>query len=260
MRPFFTIIIPTHRRAHLLERSIDSLRAQTFRDLEIIVISDCADEETFRVAARKLNDSDVFIKRGGPPGPAESRNHGLEIASGDYIIFLDDDDTLAPSYLETLYCESGSNRRSVIYCNFDVVSENRDTIPATFIRDESHSLSSIPLSQLYVKNFIPNNVLAYPRMAIEKKRFDPHLMYEDWDFLLNISEDAELQYRDIYGVKIHKDESSKDIHRGEMNNNNMLIVEYLYIYRKWPGRTDEIKRQRQQLMMTAGMQWPLEWL
>jgi len=260
MRPFFTVIIPTHCRAQLLERSIDSLRSQTFRDFEIIVVSDCADQETSRVAACKLSDLDVFIKRRGLPGPAESRNYGLEIASGDYVIFLDDDDTLAPAYLETLYSECQNNRGEVLYCNFQVVSENRYTFPATFIRDESCSLSSIPLSQLYVKNFIPNNVLAYPRMTLGKKRFDPHLkVNEDWDFLLNIAEDAELQYRDIYGARIHKDEPSEQSRRGELNN-NFLVVDYLYIFRKWPGRTEEIKLQRQQLMMKVGVPWPLEWL
>ena len=102
MRPFFTIIIPTHNRAQLLERSINSLRAQTFGDFEIIIVSDCADQETFKVATSKLSGSDVFIKRKGLPGPAESRNYGLDIASGDYVIFLDDDDTLAPSYLVSI--------------------------------------------------------------------------------------------------------------------------------------------------------------
>ena len=260
MRPFFTIIIPTHRRAQLLERSIDSLRAQTFGDFEIIIVSDCTDQETSRVATCKLSDSDVFIKRRGLPGPAESRNYGLDIASGDYVIFLDDDDTLAPAYLELLYSECENNRGAVLYCNFHVVYENRDTFHATFIRDESCSLSSIPLSQLYVKNFIPNNVLAYPRMALAKKRFDQHLkLNEDWDFLLNIAEDAELQYRDIYGPMIHKDEPSNQSQRGGLNSDS-LVIDYLYIFRKWPGRSEEIKLQRQQLMMSVGVHWPLEWL
>ena len=70
MRPFFTIIIPTHCRAELLERSIDSLRAQTFPDLEIILVSDCTDQETSRVAVSKLTDLDVLSSakaRLGPP-------------------------------------------------------------------------------------------------------------------------------------------------------------------------------------------------
>ncbi len=260
MRPFFTIIIPTHRRAQLLERSIDSLRVQTFGDFEIIIVSDCTDQETSRVAALKLSDSDTFIKRGGLPGPARSRNQGLDIASGDYVIFLDDDDTLAPTYLELLYSECGNNRRAVLYCNFHVVFETRGTFEAVFIREESCSLSSIPLSKLYIKNFIPNNVLAYPKMALSGKRFDQHLkVNEDWDFLLNVAEDAELQYRDIYGPRIHKDEPSKQSQRGVLNSDS-LVVDYLYIFRKWPGRSEEIKLQRQQLMMSVGLHWPLGWL
>lgn len=260
MRPFFTVIIPTHRRAELLERSIDSLRAQTFRDFEIILVSDCTDEKTFSLAGCKLSDSDVFIKRKGLPGPAESRNSGLEVASGDYVIFLDDDDTLAPAYLETLYSECKNNRDAILYGNFQVVYEDRDTFPPTFVSKQSCSLSSTPLSQLNVKNFIPNNVLAYPRMTLSRKRFDRHLkLNEDWDFLLNVAEDAELQYRDICGARIHKDDRSKKTRRGAQNDDS-LVIEYLYICRKWPGRTEEIKLQRQQVLMTTGLQSPIEWL
>ena len=259
MRPFFTIIIPTHRRAQLLGMSIDSLRAQSFGDFELIVVSDCADEETFRVASSKLNDLDVFIKRKGPRGPAESRNSALDSASGEYVIFLDDDDTLAPSYLEQLHAECEKNPRSVLYCNYQVVFENRDTFPATFVREQACSIASIPLSQLYVKNFIPPIVVAYPRRTLENKRFDRHLMYEDWDFLLNVAQDAEFHHHDIGGPIKHEDESPNQIQRCT-ESNRYLVMDYIYIYRKWPGRTEDIKLQRQQLMMTVGLQFPTEWL
>ena len=261
MRPFFTVIVPTHCRAGLLERAIDSLRAQTFPDYEIIAVSDCTDRETYRVAAAKLSDSDVFIKRKGRAGPAESRNRGLEIASGEYVIFLDDDDTLAPTYLETLHLECEKNRGVVLYGNFQVIQENRDTVPPTLIGDQSCSLSSIPFSQMYVKNFIPNNVQAYPRMTLREKRFDLHLnVNEDWDFLLNVAQDSEFEYRDIYGARVHKDDPSKLTRRGGGKNDGYLIVDIIHIYRKWPGATEEVKRQRQQLLMPSGLQWPLEWL
>ena len=207
----------------------------------------------------------MFIKRKGLCGPAESRNRGLEIASGDYVVFLDDDDTLAPSYLETLYLECENNRRAVLYGNFQVIYENRDTFPAKLISEQSCSLSTIPFCDLYVKNFIPNNVLAYPRISLWKKRFDRHLsLNEIWNFLLNVAENAEFQYRDMCGARIHKDDPSKQSRRGA-GQNGQLPFYRLYVYlSKMAGAdggnqtaktaNDERKRRAMASSMVLGLQ------
>ncbi len=75
---------------------------------------------------------------------------------------------------------------------------------------------------------------------------------------MNIAEDEEFEYRDIYGPMIHKDEPSRQSQRGGLNSDS-LVIDYLYVFRKWPGRSEEIKLQRQQLMMSVGVHWPIEW-
>ena len=78
--PFFSVIIPTHGRPQLLQRAIQSVKANSFRDIEIIVVSDESNPATFEVLANSLSSDDVFVKRNGSAGPANSRNLGLSHA------------------------------------------------------------------------------------------------------------------------------------------------------------------------------------
>ena len=75
--PYFTIIVPTHRRAALLRRSLGSLRSNDFKDFQIILVADETDAATMQVAAELLGDDDLFIKRSGPKGrPADHGRDG----------------------------------------------------------------------------------------------------------------------------------------------------------------------------------------
>ncbi len=97
--PYFSIIMPTHLRPKLLERALKSIKSNSYKEVEIIVVSDQLDAESFSVAASVLSEADTFIKRTGKSGPTESRNIGISLARGQRIIFLDDDDALLPDFL-----------------------------------------------------------------------------------------------------------------------------------------------------------------
>ena len=91
--PFFSVIVPTHTRAILLRRALESIKSQACPvDVEVIVISDASDRATDEVCAELLGKSDMYIRRNGEKGPSASRNLGLSLAKGNYILFLDDDD------------------------------------------------------------------------------------------------------------------------------------------------------------------------
>ena len=92
--PIFSIVIATHGRPQLLERALQSLRTNQFTSYEVIVESDEINVDTFKVAANYLCQNDIFIQRSGAPGPALSRNAGIDAARGEALLFLDDDDSL----------------------------------------------------------------------------------------------------------------------------------------------------------------------
>jgi glycosyltransferase involved in cell wall biosynthesis len=98
--PRFSIVIPTRNRIDLLVKTLASVRAQTFRDFEVIIVDDFSDDP---IVARihGLDASIRVIPQAFQSGPSAARNAGIMAAMGDYIAFLDDDDLWMPWTLQT---------------------------------------------------------------------------------------------------------------------------------------------------------------
>jgi glycosyltransferase involved in cell wall biosynthesis len=102
-----TVLIPTLDRYSYLRKVLDQLRSQSISAHEIIVIDQTAAEERDRTLAQDFADLPLRIIYRDEPGQCASRNEGLQIAQGDYILFIDDDDEipsdLISSHLENLH-------------------------------------------------------------------------------------------------------------------------------------------------------------
>ncbi len=95
----FSVIIPTHNRAQLVKVAVDSALNQTYPTFEIIVIDDGSTDETGDVLS-SYDDPRLQVIRQKNHGVSHARNHGLKIASGNYLAFLDSDDKFVPEKLE----------------------------------------------------------------------------------------------------------------------------------------------------------------
>ncbi len=101
--PAVSVIIPTFNRPAFLEEAVQSVLAQTISDYEIIVI-DNGSEGRFQARIQDVRRFGAHISMYRLPparGVSAARNFGLEKATGDYVVFLDDDDLLHPQMLET---------------------------------------------------------------------------------------------------------------------------------------------------------------
>jgi glycosyltransferase involved in cell wall biosynthesis len=95
--PLVSIIIPHYNRAKLLAETIDSVRSQHCKDWEVIVVDDGSAEREWRDIQSLADKSIRVIKRtDGIKGPSRCRNMGVSTSQGDYVMFLDSDDLLAP--------------------------------------------------------------------------------------------------------------------------------------------------------------------
>lgn len=97
-----SVVVPTHNRRDLLQRAVESAQAQTYADIEIIVVSDGSTDGTKEaVEVVAADDSRIrFIELSPARGGNAARNAGIEAATGDYVAFLDDDDKWLPEKLE----------------------------------------------------------------------------------------------------------------------------------------------------------------
>ena len=149
----YSVIITTHDRPAFLGRAISSVKAQTDVRHQIVVVSDDASADTYKVASDLLSNEDVFVQRGGQPGPAASRNFGTLLAKGDYVIFLDDDDAFSPDYLYE--ANRHASKAEVLYTDYYSVFERLDNGSSVLVGGERRSLAAKDLNSIHVKNFIP---------------------------------------------------------------------------------------------------------
>jgi|WetSurSiteA1Bulk_404760.scaffolds.fasta_scaffold48113_2 glycosyltransferase involved in cell wall biosynthesis len=102
LQPFFSIIIATYNRAHLISKALESLISQTEKNWEAIIIDDESTDDTYKQILPYLN-SKYKIKYIQKPhsGEALSKNAGIKSASGKFISFLDSDDEYDPVHLQS---------------------------------------------------------------------------------------------------------------------------------------------------------------
>jgi len=127
-----SVVITTYKRILELERAVKSVLAQTYTDIELIIIDDNIDENiSQKVSEIALRYGAVYKKNIKNLGGALSRNEGLKIAKGEYIAFLDDDDEYLPLKIEKqvkLFDTSEIERLGVVYCFAKAVNENGEIV------------------------------------------------------------------------------------------------------------------------------------
>ncbi len=101
---FFSIILPTYNRAHLLGRAVNSVIAQIYSEWELIIIDDGSTDNTKEVVAA-ITEKDARVKYFYQENAERSaaRNNGISKAKGSYICFLDSDDSYTENHLQGLY-------------------------------------------------------------------------------------------------------------------------------------------------------------
>lgn len=99
MEPRFSVVIPTYNRSSSVIETLRSCFEQTVSNIEIIVVDDGSSDDTQQVLAG-IDDPRLVVVYQENAGPAAARNHGMRVATGDYIAFLDSDDCWYPEFLE----------------------------------------------------------------------------------------------------------------------------------------------------------------
>ena len=103
-----TVITPTYKRHQFLKNAIESVLAQTYADFEMIIVDDNPPRTAERIftedVIREIDDPRIrYIQNKENMGGAASRNVAIEMANGEYIAFLDDDDVYLPTKIEKQY-------------------------------------------------------------------------------------------------------------------------------------------------------------
>lgn len=131
--PMLSVIVPVFNTAAYLRQCLDSLVAQTFQDLEIVVVDDGSTDDSPRILAEyAAAHRSVTVIRKPNGGLADARNRGVAAASGDYVGFVDSDDYVSPVMFEFMCGRARATGADIVVCRmmgFD--PESGSEIPYT---------------------------------------------------------------------------------------------------------------------------------
>jgi len=180
--PLVTVIIPTFKRPDLVQRAIESVRQQTHRNIEILVIDDCSGDNTGEVV-RAIPDPRIrYIRHNVNKGLPAVRNTGIRAAAGEYIAFLDDDDEWRTNKLERqLEAIKGCD---AVACIADVNGKSLRV----------HRGPTITLKDLKRGSFAPSGLMVRTP-ALRNVMFDESLRQgEDWDAFIRIAQGYSIRW------------------------------------------------------------------
>ena len=174
-----SVIIPAFNVEKYISKSLDSLMNQTMRDFEVICVEDASTDKTYEIMCDYSSKyrNITCMRNTTNKGAAFSRNRGLEVAKGEYVIFLDSDDTYHPQLLEKLYIAAESEAADVAICNVNYYDKNGmvlrqsgwnqrliKTNILTIHDDREHIFSGIliaPWNKLVKKDFLLKNSIYF---------------------------------------------------------------------------------------------------
>ena len=119
INPLVSVVLPTYNVAQYLQQCLESVAAQTYRNIEVIIIIDGATDGSYEIAkdfCKTDNRFSVYWQENAGSGPA--RNAGLAHCKGEFVMFVDPDDWIEPELLEKLYEAQNQG-------NYDLVASER---------------------------------------------------------------------------------------------------------------------------------------
>ncbi|MDE2764858.1 MAG: glycosyltransferase family 2 protein, partial [Chloroflexota bacterium] len=187
--PKVSVIIPTHNRAALLPRAVNSVLAQTYADFELLIVDDCSTDDTPAVIGGFADPRIRAFRHDMSRSASAARNTGLAQALGEYLAFLDDDDEWLPAKLEgqARLLDASSADVGMVYGWMDSVDDATGRVTPTYRSTIEGDIFEDALA-LDVPG--PTIVLLVRASAArEVGGFDERLSrYDDADFICRIAE------------------------------------------------------------------------
>jgi glycosyltransferase involved in cell wall biosynthesis len=230
--PLVSIIVPCYNQAQYLPEALQSVLEQTYGNWECIIINDGSTDHTAAVAQEWVSKDARFIylyKVNG--GLSSARNLGLNLATGDYIQFLDADDFLDCNKL--IYslneCKNGSDKSlSIVVSNFRMFTDKviDSTIPFCQLRQDFFTFKNMLFGWDYEFN-IPIHCGFFDSLFFKDFRFPNEInAKEDWVMWLNVFFKNPVFYFLDFPLayyRTHPESMTKDIKHMEKNHLNAIV-------------------------------------
>lgn len=189
-----SVIIPVYNAGKTIEKCVQSIEENTYKDIEIILVEDCSKDESWHIC-KKLSEAYTNVKcirNENNRGVSYTRNQGLSIATGEYTMFVDSDDWIDENYFSEFFKIIRGKEKSLVVCGYINHDEKVNGITTVYGWDEFEGVKTYNvkgiIKSLYEKNLLQQlwNKIFYTKHIKDKNiRFDENISIgEDTRFVL----------------------------------------------------------------------------
>jgi len=208
--PLVTAFVGCYNHSRFVEECLDSVRQQTYPNLQVIIFDDCSSDDSRSVIDNWLKKHRLdwqFIRHNRNVGICASLNEALRLGRGKYISMVAADDVWLPdkTIRQVEIIEQMPKDVGVVYGDAFQISENGDVLPQMFI--EGHREFVVPpegflFDLLWEGSFIPAMATLIRRECFTKVgNYDEELCFEDWDMWMRISRRFRFVYDAVPAAK-----------------------------------------------------------
>ena len=191
MNDLISVVIPTYNRRDKLPACIASVLAQTYRNIEVIVVDDASTDGTERLFDRDTDPRVHYVRYGDNRGACYARNLGAQQARGSILAFQDSDDLWHPDKLQKQYDLLTATGADLCYCGMNRVAAGG----SSFYYPVHAPHPGRALEDFLAENRASTQTMLMHRAVWEAVRFDETIRrYQDWDFAIRAAERFRLVY------------------------------------------------------------------
>lgn len=194
MYPKVSIILPVYNVEKSINKCVESIVKQTFKEIEIIIINDGSSDGT-RNIIEKLSSLDerIIIVNQRNTGVGGARNKGLDMAQGEYCLFIDGDDYINPVMVEVMYKMITKFKCDVVQCSYNIITNDnvkniKYDIPFNKVitGNEIESYLKRPLILGNLSTYIWDKIYNVEFLKKNQIKFEDKIIFEDWYFNMDI--------------------------------------------------------------------------
>lgn len=253
--PFFSVVMPTYNQADFLKKSIPSVLSQTWESLELIIVNNFSNDDTIGVVKSFCDPRITLINFRNNGVIGASRNMGIKSAKGQYIAFLDSDDSWHPEKLERVHSVLMENPETDLVChNENLIMEEKVTTKVLEYGPNGNSLFEHLLWKGSCLSTSATTVRKEKLLEVNMFSESPDIIAaEDYDLWVKLSKVCRYRFiPDVLGnFVVHINSSSSNIERHTLSI--IRVVEsHLPDEINAPGMQRRIRKRKSMVYYGAG--------
>ena len=219
-----SVIIPTYNRAKSIIHSIKSVLAQTYHNLEVIIIDDCSNDNTESLISKIEDNRIKYIKLKENKGANFARNLGIKLSTGKYITFQDSDDIYHRDKIEKQYLNIIKKNSDFDFCQFYLHFNSSFKALFPRIYQQKSIQRKKLLEELCNGNFITTQAILIKNSFIKNNLFDTNFSrFQDYDLVLRIIPNCKVSYTKEVLVDLYRYEDSIGKNYSKLNQSFNLL-------------------------------------